>query len=95
MLSLIISFHSMIYIVMAKNFYVNTTLLKEADQDDDNVGADDAKEAKDEETERKILGKGIQLLKRLISIEVLLREVKKLNSFVAIANKVEGTLKLN
>jgi hypothetical protein len=38
--------------VMAKPFYPSSTVLKEADYDDDKEDVNDAKEPKDEETER-------------------------------------------
>ena len=41
--------------VMAKPFYPSSTVLKEADYDDDKDDVNDAKEPKDEETEKKIL----------------------------------------
>ena len=84
--------------VMAKPFYSSSTVLKEADYEDDKEGVDDTKEPKNEETERKILVKGSMLLKRLIPMEVFLKEVKEFkknaNSYVPEANKVEDTLKL-
>ena len=84
--------------VMAKPFYTSSTVLKEADYEDDKDEADDTKEPKNEETERKILVKGSMLLKRLIPMEVFLREVKEFkknaNSYLPEANRVEDTLKL-
>jgi len=84
--------------VMAKPFYPSSTVLKEADYDDDKDDVNDTKEPKDEETERKILVKGSQLLKRLIPMETFLKEVKDFkknaNSFVPEASKVDDVLKL-
>ena len=84
--------------VMAKPFYTSSTLLKEADYDDDKDEIDDTKEPKNEETEKKIVVKGKTLLKRLIPIEEFLRQVKEFkknaNSYVPEANKVEDTLRL-
>ena len=84
--------------VMAKPFYTSSTLLKEADYDDDKDEIDDTKEPKNEEIEKKIVVKGKTLLKRLIPIEEFLRQVKEFkknaNSYVPEANKVEDTLRL-
>jgi hypothetical protein len=84
--------------IMAKPFYPSSTVLKEADYDDDKEDVNDAKEPKDEETERKILLKGSQLLKRLIPMDTFLKEVKDFkknaNSFIPEANKIDDILKL-
>ena len=84
--------------VMAKPFYPSSTILKEADYDDDKDEEDDTKEPKNEETEKKITNKGSMLLKRLIPIEEFLRQVKEFkknsNSYIQEANKVEDTLRL-
>ena len=68
---------------MAKPFYPSSTVLKEADYDDDKDDVNDTKEPKDEETEKKILVKGSQLLKRLIPMEVYLKEVKAKLDYVS------------
>ena len=84
--------------IMVKPQYPSSTVLKEADYDEDKEGVDDTKEPKNEETERKILVKGSMLLKRLIPMEAFLKEVKDFkknaNSYVPEANKVEDTLRL-
>ncbi|MBP5693836.1 MAG: hypothetical protein J6X03_00025, partial [Bacilli bacterium] len=84
--------------VMAKPFYTSSTVLQEADYDEDKDDIENAKEPKNEETERKIVVKGKVLLKRLIPLEEYLRQVKEFkknaNSYVPEANKVADTLRL-
>ena len=86
--------------VMAKPFYTSSTLLKELGAVDENEKDenDDQKEPKNEEVEKKIIGKGSILLKRLIPMEEFLRQVKEFkknaNSFSPDASKVEDILKL-
>ena len=58
-------------------FYANSTVIKEADYEDDKDDIEDAKEPKNEETERKIIVKGKTLLKRLIPLDEYLRQVKE------------------
>ncbi|MBP3801733.1 MAG: hypothetical protein J6I85_06920, partial [Clostridia bacterium] len=84
--------------VMAKPFYTSSTVLHEADYDEDKDDVEDSKEPKNEETEKKIIGKGSILLKRLIPMEEFLKQVKDFkknaSSYVPEANKVADTLRL-
>ena len=86
--------------VMAKPFYQSCTLLKEVGTADELEKDEDEeqKEPKSEEVEKKIIGKGSNLLKRLIPLEEFLRQVKEFkknaNSYNPDASKVEDTLKL-
>ena len=84
--------------VMVKPFYTSSTVLKEADYDEDKEDVDDSKEPKNEETEKKIIKIGSILLKRLIPLEEYLKQVKEFkknaNSFVPESNKIQDTLRL-
>ena len=85
--------------VMAKPFYTSSTVLQEADYDEDkDDDIEDSKEPKNEETEKKIIGKGSELLKRLIPMDEYLKQVKDFkknaNSYVPESNKVADTLRL-
>ena len=85
---------------MVKPFYTSSTVLKEVGGEDDldKDEGDDQKEPRNEEVEKKIIGKGADLLKRLIPLEEYSKQVKEFkknaNSFSPDTSKVDDVLKL-
>ena len=86
--------------VMAKPFYQSSTVLKELTPSDelDKEEDDEQKEPKNDEVEKKIIGKGGILLKRLIPLDEFLKQVKEFKknagNFIPESSKVEDILKL-
>ena len=85
---------------MIKPFYTSSTLLKEvgAEDDFDKDEDNDQKEPKNEDVEKKIIGKGAELLKRLIPLEEYVQQIKvfkrNANNFNPDTSKVDDVLKL-